>query len=105
MINLRSVGIITSVPPDKVGVAAAIFSAAQQVGGAINVAVITTVLVEVQNKHPFPSYKGPSSAFWFVVALGIAQAIMVLLLFKPQTVQEVTSIDAVGEEKGEVAKA
>ena len=63
--------------------AAAIFSAAQQVGGAINVAIITTVLVQVQNKHPFPSYKGPSSAFWFVVALGVIQSIMVLLLFKP----------------------
>ncbi|KDR69690.1 hypothetical protein GALMADRAFT_282590 [Galerina marginata CBS 339.88] len=46
---ISNVGIITSVPPNSVGVASAIFSAAQQVGGAINVAVITTIFV--QYKH------------------------------------------------------
>lgn len=79
----RSVGIITSVPPDAVGVAAAIFSAAQQVGGAINVAIISTILVQVQNRHPYPSYKGASSAMWFIVALGLFQALVVMIFFKP----------------------
>ncbi|EJD00111.1 MFS general substrate transporter [Fomitiporia mediterranea MF3/22] len=82
---ISNVGIITSVPPDKVGVAAAIFSAAQQVGGAINVAIITTILVQVSNDHPFPSYKGPSSAMWFIVALGLAQTIMVIIFLRPRT--------------------
>ncbi|KAI0072730.1 MFS general substrate transporter [Panus rudis PR-1116 ss-1] len=88
---ISNVGIITSVPSEKVGVAAAIFSAAQQVGGAINIAIITTILVQVQDRHPYPSYTAPSSAFWFIVALGIAQAVMVAVLFKPQKQGEKSS--------------
>ena len=83
-VSSHSVGIISSVPPEKVGVAAAIFSAAQQVGSAVNVAIITTISVQVQAKHPYPSYKGPSSALWFIVALGIAQAIIVAIFFRPR---------------------
>ncbi|KAF8509048.1 MFS general substrate transporter [Gautieria morchelliformis] len=81
---ISNVGIITSVPADQVGVAAAIFSAAQQVGGAINVAIISTILAQVQNIHPYPSYKAPSSALWFLVALGVMLAAMVLIFFKPE---------------------
>ncbi|KAJ3563356.1 hypothetical protein NP233_g8991 [Leucocoprinus birnbaumii] len=81
---ISNVGIVTSVPPDSAGVAAAIFNAAQQVGGAINVAIISTILVQVQNHHPYPSYKGPSSAMWFIVALGLFEVAMVVIFFKPQ---------------------
>jgi len=91
-----SVGIVTSVPADQVGVAAAIFSAAQQVGGAINVAIINTISVQVQNRHPYPSYKGPSSALWFLVALGVFLAGMVLIFFKPKKREQ--SIDIVGHD-------
>lgn len=73
---------MTSVISGQLGVAAAIFSAAQQVGGAVNVAVITTILVEIENDHPFPSYKAPSSAFWFMVGLGISLAVTVFFFFK-----------------------
>ena len=81
-------------PHDKVGVAAAIFSAAQQVGGAINVAIITTILVEVQKDHPYPSYRAPSSAIWFMVALGITQAIMVIIFLRSKPKPASTSSDA-----------
>lgn len=76
-------------PPDEVGVAAAIFNSAQQVGGAINVAIISTILVQVQNSHPYPSYDGPSSAMWLIVALGIAQGVMVLIFFRPQNKKDI----------------
>src|ERR1700733_778756 len=98
---LSNVGIVTSVPDDRTGVAAAIFSAAQQVGGAINIAIITTILVQVRNKHPFPSYRGPSSALWLVVALGIAQALTVLIFFKPK--KAVTHGDPPALENGAVS--
>ena len=78
-----SVGIITSVPAQNVGVASAIFSAAQQVGGAINIAVITTIFVEVRKHNPLPSYTSTASALWYLVALGVAQAVAVAIFFKP----------------------
>ncbi|KAH8101907.1 MFS general substrate transporter [Cristinia sonorae] len=81
---ISNVGIISSVPPSKVGVAAAIFSAAQQAGGAINIAIVTTILVQVQEHHPYPSYEAPSSAFWYLVGLGFAQTVMVAVFFRPK---------------------
>ncbi|KAG6917175.1 hypothetical protein DXG01_003611 [Tephrocybe rancida] len=96
---ISNVGIVTSVPPDAVGVAAAIFNASQQVGGAINVAIISTVLVQVQNRHPYPSYKGPSSAMWFIVALGLLQVVVVALFFKPQKKAAVPPADDAVERK------
>ncbi|KAF8968804.1 major facilitator superfamily domain-containing protein [Flammula alnicola] len=100
---ISNVGIITSVPSHSVGVAAAIFSAAQQVGGAINVAIITTIFVQVRNDHPFPSYKSTASAMWFIVALGVAQATVVAIFFKPQP-NAVEGSEAPGNESEEQRK-
>ncbi|KAF8970726.1 MFS general substrate transporter [Flammula alnicola] len=100
---ISNVGIITSVPSHSVGIAAAIFSAAQQVGGAINVAIITTIFVQVRNDHPFPSYKSTASAMWFIVALGVAQATVVAIFFKPQR-NAVEGSEAPGNESEEQRK-
>lgn len=85
-------------PPSKIGVAAAIFSAAQQVGGAINIAIITTISNQVQNDHPYPSYRSAASGFWFIVALGVAQAIIVAAFYKPK-MREVEDGEESNEEK------
>lgn len=81
---VSNVGIVTSVAPDSVGVASAIFNAAQQVGGAINIAVVTTIFVQIRNGSPFPSYESAASAFWYLVALGFGETVMVLIFFKPR---------------------
>ncbi|KAJ3871151.1 MFS general substrate transporter [Lentinula edodes] len=82
---ISNVGIVMSVPSEQVGVAAAIFSAAQQVGSAINIAILTTILVQLMDQHPYPSYTAPSSALWFLVALGVIQAIVVLSFYHPKS--------------------
>jgi hypothetical protein len=81
MQNLCSVGIITSVPPTSVGVASGIFSAAQQVGGAIHIAVITTIFVQIRDSSPFPSYASAAAAFWYLVALGLVEMVLVIVFF------------------------
>ncbi|TCD70034.1 hypothetical protein EIP91_005286 [Steccherinum ochraceum] len=88
---ISNVGLITSVPPEKVGVASAIFSAAQQAGGAVNIAIITTILVQVQEKNPYPSYRAPRAVFYYIIALGVVQAVLVFVLFRPQSSQKAAS--------------
>lgn len=75
---------ITSVPKDKVGVGAAIFNASNQVGVAVNVAVVTTILSQIQTKNPSPSYAGPAASLWWVVAVGCFEALLSLALFRPK---------------------
>lgn len=77
-------GVITSVPIDKVGVGAAVFNAAQQVGTAVAVAVLTTIFVESQKSYPLPGYGSVSRALWWIVAVGVAEAISCLIFFKPR---------------------
>lgn len=79
---LSNVGIVMSVPPEEVGIAAAIFNSALQIGGAVTTAIISTILAEQQLSHPYPSYKAPSSAMWFIVALGVFQSLMFIIFFK-----------------------
>ncbi|KAJ7163868.1 MFS general substrate transporter, partial [Mycena crocata] len=95
---VSNVGVITSVPVESVGVGAAVFNAAQQVGVAINIAVVTTILVEIQKKAPLPSYKGPSSAMWWIVAVGCAEALASFYFFKPRK----NSLEGAGTPEKEV---
>jgi len=81
---VSNIGIVTSVSTEEVGIAAAIFNAAQQVGGAITIAVVSTINAQIQHSSPYPSFRSPSAAMWFIVALGLFQAIIVLVFFKPR---------------------
>lgn len=69
------------------GVGAAVFNAAQQVGSAVNVAIVTTILVETTKtdpQTPKESYHGVSSAIWWIVAIGCAEAIASAIFFRPR---------------------
>ncbi|THU86518.1 MFS general substrate transporter [Dendrothele bispora CBS 962.96] len=84
---VSNVGVITSVPVDKVGVGSAVFNAAQQVGSAVNVAIVTTILVETTKQNPQTdqeAYHGVSSAIWWIVAIGCAEAVASAIFFKPR---------------------
>ena len=80
-----SVCLITSVPQDKVGVGSAVFNASNQVGVAINVAIVTTILVEIGKKNEPTAFTATAAGLWWGVALGIVEALVALVFFKSRT--------------------
>jgi hypothetical protein len=53
----------------------------------VNVAIVTTILVETTKANPTSdqeAYHGVSSAMWWVVAIGCAEAIASAIFFKPR---------------------
>ncbi|TFK67273.1 MFS general substrate transporter [Pluteus cervinus] len=97
---VSNVSVITSVPIDKIGVGSAVFNAAQQVGSAVNVAILTTLFVESEKKRPLPGYDSVSSAMWWIVAVGSAEAIGCLVFFKPRK----NSLEGAGAPEAEEEK-
>jgi len=77
--------LITSIPADKVGVGSAVFNAANQVGVAVNVAIVTTILVEIGKKHEPGSFTATSAGLWWGVVLGIVEAAVCLIVFQSRT--------------------
>jgi len=78
-----NVAVFMATPPEAVGVAAAVFNAALQLGCAAGIAVTTSIqtTIQVDNGDPF-SYTGRADAFWFLFALTSTIAILVLVFMQ-----------------------
>jgi len=84
-----SIAALAGVEPHEAGLASGLINTAQQVGGAIGVAVTSSVLFThtdnlVKSGTPFPSAftEGASWAFWVCVGIAVAGLVATLLLIR-----------------------
>jgi len=93
-----SIGALTGVRPAEAGVASGLISTSQQIGGAIGVALVTTIATSFTRRyvHAHPelnAFSGPALthgfhiAFYVLAALAAAGAVISVLMLESRTAQ------------------
>jgi EmrB/QacA subfamily drug resistance transporter len=99
-----SIAAFVGVKPHQAGLASGLLNTSQQIGGAIGVAVATTIFTttaknELKTGRHTPAdafTTGYSHAFWLLVALAIAGAILAFVLLRGVEARDVTEHEAAG---------
>lgn len=83
------------------GVVGAIFNSACQLGSAVGIAAVTSIINNIDDRdgpEGFFEFKGRADAFWFLFASVTASIISVVIFYKPER----RAVDLVEEEKAAV---
>ena len=96
-----SIAALTGVKPDEAGLASGLLNTSQQIGGAIGVAVVTTIFT-TQAKDLLATRHTPAQAFtsgyqhgfWALLALSVAGAIAAFFLLRGVRTEAVTEGEA-----------
>ena len=99
-LSSRTIG----VEPRLAGLASGLLNTNQQIGGAVGVAVVTTIFTSATSgKHPHSKAealalltKGFQHGFWALVALSVAGAIAGFVLLRGVKAEDVTEHEAAG---------
>ena len=99
-----SIAALTGVAPREAGLASGLLNTSQQIGGAIGVAVVTTIfLSETHGKRPRSKEEalgflttGFSHAFWALMLLAIAGAVAAFVLLRGVKAEDVQEAEAAG---------
>lgn len=87
-----NIAIFRNAPPRIAGTVGAVFNAALQLGGAIGVAVFTSIQTSVDKKKShglsetgvYTGYSGRAAAWWFIVALVVLTTVAIAVFYKPE---------------------
>jgi MFS family permease len=81
-----NVAIFAVTPPEMAGTIGACFNCALQLGGAVGIAIATSIQssVEAHKAAGFASYDGRRAAFWFSAAVAAVEAISIIVFFHPE---------------------
>jgi EmrB/QacA subfamily drug resistance transporter len=99
-----SIAALAGVEPHQAGLASGLLNTSQQIGGAIGVALVTTIFTsETAGKHPRSPQEavgflttGFQHGFWALVALAAAGAVAAFVLLRGVERQDVTEHEAAG---------
>ena len=98
-----SIAALAGVQPQEAGLASGLLNTSQQIGGAIGVAVVTTIfttrakdLLATGHTPPHAFTSGYADAFWALFALAIAGAVAAFVLLRGVKPQDVTEHEAAG---------
>ena len=98
-----SIAALTGVKPDEAGLASGLLNTSQQIGGAIGVAVVTTIFT-TQSKNLLGTGHTPGEAFtsgyqrgfWALLALSVAGAVASFVLLRGVRAEDVREEEAAG---------
>ena len=85
------------------GTVGAVFNSALQLGSAVGSAAVTSITTSIENKagpNGSLEYKGRADSFWFLLAVVVAEALSVLIFYKPRRT-ELAEEDNLDEKKPE----
>jgi EmrB/QacA subfamily drug resistance transporter len=98
-----SIAALTGVKADEAGLASGLLNTSQQIGGAIGVALVTTIfttqrndLLKTGHNAPFASTSGYQHAFWGLLAVAVAGAVAAFVLLRGVRAEDVTEQEAAG---------
>jgi MFS family permease len=99
-----SIAALAGVEAHQAGLASGLLNTNQQIGGAVGVAVVTTIFTSATSgKHPHSKTealelltKGFQHGFWALVALSVAGAIAGFVLLRGVKAEDVTEHEAAG---------
>ena len=98
-----SIAALAGVQPQEAGLASGLLNTSQQIGGAIGVAVVTTIfttrakdLLATGHTPPQAFTSGYADAFWALFALAIAGAVAAFVLLRGVKPEDVTEHEAAG---------
>jgi EmrB/QacA subfamily drug resistance transporter len=98
-----SIAALTGVKPDEAGLASGLLNTSQQIGGAIGVALVTTIfttqrndLLKTGHNAPFASTSGYQHAFWGLLVIAVAGAVAAFVLLRGVRAEDVTEQEAAG---------
>jgi EmrB/QacA subfamily drug resistance transporter len=99
-----SIAALAGVTPDQAGLASGLLNTSQQIGGAIGVAIVTTIFTsETSGKQPHSKHEalgflttGFQHGFWALLALALAGAGAALILLRGIRAEDVTESEAAG---------
>ncbi len=99
-----SIAALAGVAPREAGLASGLLNTSQQIGGAVGVALVTTIFTsETSGKHPHSQGEalgflttGFQHGFWALFALAIAGAVAAAVLLHGMKAQDVTEHEAAG---------
>jgi EmrB/QacA subfamily drug resistance transporter len=93
-----SIAALAGVPPPEAGLASGLINTSQQIGGALGVAIMTTVattrtegLIEDGESTPQALTSGYSLAFWVGVVFAVASFIATFVLLRPRELEATTA--------------
>ena len=79
-----SIAALAGVSHDEAGLASGLINTAQQIGGAVGVAVCSSVLFSAA---AFVSVSGTSNAFWVLVGISVAALVTSLVLIRKEELE------------------
>jgi MFS family permease len=85
-----TIAALAGVEPQEAGLASGLINTNQQIGGAIGIALATTIFTSYTNSHgqsPEAFTTGFQHAFWALIALSIAGAIAAFVLLRGQEIE------------------
>jgi EmrB/QacA subfamily drug resistance transporter len=85
-----TIAALAGVAPQEAGLASGLINTNQQIGGAIGIALVTTIFTSYTNSHgqsPGAFTTGFQHAFWALIALSIAGAIAAFVLLRGQEIE------------------
>jgi EmrB/QacA subfamily drug resistance transporter len=85
-----TIAALAGVEPQEAGLASGLINTNQQIGGAIGIALVTTIFTSYTNSHgrsPEAFTTGFQHAFWALIALSIAGAIAAFVLLRGQQIE------------------
>jgi EmrB/QacA subfamily drug resistance transporter len=98
-----SIAALAGVAPNEAGLASGLLNTSQQIGGAIGVAMVTTIfttqakdLVKTGHTPPEALTSGFQHAFWALVALALAGAVAAVVLLRGMRAEDVQEREAAG---------
>jgi EmrB/QacA subfamily drug resistance transporter len=98
-----SIAALTGVKPDEAGLASGLLNTSQQIGGAMGVAVVTTIFTTRANDllatghNPAEAFtSGYQRGFWALLALSVAGAVAAFVLLRGVRAEEVQEQEAAG---------
>jgi sugar phosphate permease len=99
-----SIAALAGVAPQEAGLASGLLNTSQQIGGAIGVALVTTIFTSATSgKHPHSQREalgflttGFQHGFWALLALALAGAVAAAVLLHGMTAEDVTEHEAAG---------
>ena len=88
-----SIGALTGVRPADAGIASGLINTSQQIGGAIGVAIASTVFISYVNANLQPTLRSGGSAaqvittgyqhaFWALIAIALLGAVLAFVLLR-----------------------